>query len=56
MHSKTFLAIIMMIVALVFVTACERGDKDGKSWGHSDHQRNFITATSGPAGGKGRYL
>ncbi len=28
MHSKTFPAIILMILALIFVTACERGEKD----------------------------
>jgi hypothetical protein len=43
MHSKTFPAIILMILALVFLTACERGEKG------EDEDEKAPTASVSPA-------
>ncbi len=43
MHSKTFLAIIPMSLALVFVTACERGEK-GEN--HKDEDKGAAAPTA----------
>ncbi len=44
MHSKTFLAIILIMLALTFVTACERGEK-----GEKDEDEKAPTASANPA-------
>ncbi|HEX9421777.1 MAG TPA: family 16 glycoside hydrolase [Pyrinomonadaceae bacterium] len=41
MHSKTFLAIILIMLALTFVTACERGEK-------GEHDRNEDERAAAP--------
>src|SRR6266567_768106 len=43
MHSKTFSAIILIILALAFMTACERGEKD------EDEDEKAPTASASPA-------
>lgn len=46
MHSKTFPAIILMILALFFVTGCERGEKGEKD---EDEDKKGPAATASPA-------
>ncbi len=48
MHSKTFLAIILMILALVFVTACERGEKGEKDEDEDEKAPTATTSTQPP--------
>jgi len=48
MHSRTFPAIILMILALIFVTSCERGEKGEKDEDEDEKAPTTTTSTQPP--------